>query len=209
MREAAALPLISITAWEGLVDRMRISPGSTVLIQGGAGGVGHVAVQLARSFGASVYATGSTESRALIERLGATFIDRHAPIADAVAEHTDGEGFDFVFDTAGGAALDASFVAVREFGHVASALGWGTHALAPLSFKGGSYSGVFTLAPLLTGRRRQAHGAILGRVAALVEAGKLRPELVAEHYDLATVDAAHAAVRLGSTRGKVVVDIIA
>ena len=62
-----------------------------------------------------------------------------------VAEHTGGRGFDLVYDTGGGAVLDASFVAVRQFGHVVSCLGWGSHALAPLSFKGGTYSGGFTL----------------------------------------------------------------
>ncbi len=54
MREAAALPLITITAWEGLVDRANVQSGQTVLVQGGAGGVGHVAVQIARAFGATV-----------------------------------------------------------------------------------------------------------------------------------------------------------
>ncbi|HET6609740.1 MAG TPA: zinc-dependent alcohol dehydrogenase family protein [Rhodopila sp.] len=207
MREAAALPLVAITAWEGLVDRMAVSDGQTVLIQGGAGGVGHIAIQLARSFGAKVFATGSAASRPLIEQLGATFVDRYEPVQDTVARHTGGQGFDRVFDTAGGAALDASFVAVGEFGHVASALGWGTHALAPLSFKGASYSGVFTLAPLLSGKRRRHHGEILERVAALVEVGTIRPVLFSEIFTLATVDAAYSAVKTGATRGKVVVDI--
>ena len=75
MREAAALPLISITAWEGLVDRAAVQQGQKVLIHGGAGGVGHIAVQLARAFGAQVFATGSAKDRADIEQLGATFID--------------------------------------------------------------------------------------------------------------------------------------
>ena len=130
MREAAALPLVVITAWEGLVDRMALAAGETVLVQGGAGGVGHVAVQIARALGAEVFATGSARSRAVIERLGATFIDRAEPVAEYVQRLTGGRGFDRVYDTVGGAALDASFVAVRRFGHVVSCLGWGTHALA-------------------------------------------------------------------------------
>ena len=64
MREAAALPLIFITAWEGLVDRVNVQPGQQVLVHGGAGGVGHVAVQIARAFGAEVFATGSAVSQA-------------------------------------------------------------------------------------------------------------------------------------------------
>src|SRR5215813_521713 len=65
-REAAALPLIFITAWEGLVDRALVSVGQQVLVQGGAGGVGHMAIQIARSFGATVFATGSPASRAVV-----------------------------------------------------------------------------------------------------------------------------------------------
>ncbi|MET0675236.1 MAG: alcohol dehydrogenase catalytic domain-containing protein, partial [Bradyrhizobium sp.] len=74
-REAAALPLIFITAWEGLVDRAHVSGGQKVLVHGGAGGVGHMAVQLARASDAAVFATGSLEDKAYIEHLGATFID--------------------------------------------------------------------------------------------------------------------------------------
>src|SRR6266436_3711767 len=66
-------------------------------------------------------------------------------VEDYVTVHTGGRGFDIVYDTVGGATLDASFNAVCRFGHVVSALGWGTHALAPLSFRAASYSGVFTL----------------------------------------------------------------
>jgi NADPH:quinone reductase len=93
MREAAALPLIFITAWEGLVDRAHVRPGQNVLIHGGAGGVGHVAVQLARSVGANVFATGSAKSLAYIEQLGATPIDYDkTSVEQYVAEHT-GKGF--------------------------------------------------------------------------------------------------------------------
>jgi NADPH2:quinone reductase len=125
MREAAALPLIFITAWEGLLDRADVRSGQKVLIQGGAGGVGHIAIQLARSFGADVFATGSARDRGFIERLGATPIERETPVETYVAEHTGGAGFDVVYDTVGGVVLDASFKAVGRFGHVVSALGWG------------------------------------------------------------------------------------
>src|SRR5262245_2044983 len=178
MRDAAALPLIFITAWEGLVDRARVRGGQRVLIHGGAGGVGHIAVQLARAFDAKVFATGSPKDKAFIERIGATFIDyKAAPVDDYVAAHTGGRGFDLVYDTVGGAVLDASFNAVARFGHVVSALGWGTHALAPLSFRAASYSGVFTLLPILTGEGRAHHGEILREATRLIEAGKIRPRL--------------------------------
>lgn len=209
MRQAAALPLVFITAWEGLVDRARISAGKTVLVHGGAGGVGHIAVQIARAFGASVYATGSKSQRATIEGFGAVFIDYEAnSVEDYVREHTGGEGFDIVYDTVGGATLDASFVAARRYhGHVVSCLGWGTHALAPLSFRAATYSGVFTLMPLLSGEGRAHHGVIMREAAKLVDAGKIRVLLDEQHFGLAEVGNAHAALREGTARGKVVVDI--
>jgi NADPH2:quinone reductase len=208
MREAAALPLIVITAWEGLVDRAAVRPGQTVLIHGGAGGVGSVAIQIARTFGASVFATGSPASRAVIERIGATFIDYRAETApDYVRRLTNDRGFDIVYDTVGGATLDASFVAVGRYGHVVSALGWGTHALAPLSFRGATYSGVFTLLPLLTGEGRTHHGEILAQAARLADSGDLAPHLDTRHFTLATVADAYRAMQDGSVRGRVVVDI--
>src|SRR5215813_1832209 len=75
MREAAALPLIVITAWEGLVDRARVHAGQKVLIHAGAGGVGHVSIQIARAFGAEVFATVSAAKKAIVEEFGATSID--------------------------------------------------------------------------------------------------------------------------------------
>lgn len=102
MREAAALPLAVITAWEGLVDRAQVRRGQRVLVHGGAGGVGHVAVQLARARGAEVFATGSAGSLPVIESLGATAIDYATPVADYVARYAGGEGFDVIFDSVGG-----------------------------------------------------------------------------------------------------------
>jgi NADPH:quinone reductase len=208
MREAAALPLVFITAWEGLVDRAGIRSGQKVLIQGGAGGVGHIAAQIAWAFGAEVFATGSAGDKAYIEQLGATFIDYHAmPVADYVARHSGGRGFDIVYDTVGGAVLDACFNAVTRFGHVVSALGWGTHALAPLSFRAASYSGVFTLLPILTGEGRAHHGEILREATKLAEAGKIVPKLDHRRFTLETIADAYDAVRTRKAAGKIVVDI--
>ena len=209
MREAAALPLIVITAWEGLVDRAALRAGQTVLVHGGAGGVGHVAVQIALARGAIVFATGSAAQRPFIEGLGATFIDRGEPVADYVGRHAGGAGFELVYDTVGGAVLDASFQAVRRFGHVVSCLGWGTHALAPLSFRAATYSGVFTLLPLLTGEGRARHGEILGEATRLAEAGKLTPRLDPRRFTLETVGDAHRAIVEHTAQGKLVVDIAA
>ena len=207
MREAAALPLNIITAWEGLVDRAKVQAGQTVLVQGGAGGVGHLVLQLAAAFGAITFGTGSAGNAEVIAAAGAVPIDYRAEnVADYVARHTDGRGFDLVYDTAGGTSLDASFAAVTRFGHVVTALGWGTHALAPLSFKGASYSGVFTLLPLLTGEGRAHHGEILAKAAALADAGKLMPRLDPRQFTWDGIEAAHAAVSGGTARGKIVVE---
>ncbi|GAA1223933.1 zinc-dependent alcohol dehydrogenase family protein [Pseudonocardia alaniniphila] len=208
LREAAALPLVVITACEALVDRAQVRPRQRVLVHGGAGGVGHVAVQIAQARGAEVFATGSARSLDTIKRLGATTIDYTTPVESYVAEHTDGEGFDVVFDTVGGAVLDASFAAARAYtGHVVSALGWGTHNLAPLSFRNATYSGVFTLAPMLTGHGRDHHGEILREATALADAGVLAPRLDPHRFTLETVDEAHEVVATGTGSGKVVVDI--
>jgi NADPH2:quinone reductase len=209
MAEAAALPLAVITAWEGLIDRANVAPDDNVLIHGGAGGVGYVAVQLALTRGAKVFATGSGASLEIIANTGATPIDYRATSAEEyVARHTGGEGFDVIFDTVGGSTLDASFNAVRRYtGHVVSILGWGTHSLAPLSFRGATYSGVFTLLPLLTGEGREHHGEILTEVAALVESGSLHPLVHPGAFALADVAAAHDALEAQTARGKVVITI--
>jgi NADPH:quinone reductase-like Zn-dependent oxidoreductase len=129
MRQAAALPLVAITAWEALVDRAHVCADQTILIHAGAGGVGHVAVQLARAYNARVFATVSPDKKNIAESYGAMPIDyRSSPVEEYVAKATSGMGFDIVFDTVGGATLDSSFVAVKRYtGHVVSCLGWGTH----------------------------------------------------------------------------------
>lgn len=210
MREAAALPLSIITAWEGLVDRALVGSGKTVLVLGGAGGVGHVAVQLALALGARVYATGSSDQSNYIRSLGATFIDyRASTVTEFVQQHTGGAGFDIVYDTVGGKSLDDAFTAARHYGgHVVSILGWGTHSLAPLSFRAATYSGVFTLLPMITGIGREAHGNILRQAALLVDRGLLKPRVDAETFGLGDATAAHERVISGAARGKLVVDLI-
>jgi len=208
MREAAALPLITITAWEGIVDRAKVHEGQKVLVHAGAGGVGHIAVQLAKASGAKVFATVSADKRNIVEGFGATPIDYRVLSTEEYVElHTGGEGFDVVYDTVGGATIDASFVSVKRYtGHAVSCLGWSTHSLAPLSFRGATYSGVFTLMPLLTGWGQAHHGEILGEAAALVDAGKLKPLLNQQRFGVSEIDAAYALVESGAL-GKVVVEI--
>ena len=214
MREAAALPLITITAWEGIVDRanvlnrVKLHGKQTVLVHAGAGGVGHIAVQLAKAFGAEVFATVSPDKQHIVETFGATPIDYRTLSTEKYVElHTNGAGFDVIYDTVGGATIDASFAAVKRYtGHVVSCLGWSTHSLAPLSFRGATYSGVFTLMPLLSGFGRAHHGEILREAATLVDAGKLRPLLNPQRFFATDIASAHALVESGAL-GKVVVEL--
>jgi NADPH2:quinone reductase len=114
---------------------MDVKAGDTVLVQGGAA-VSAMSPSRSPCRAARGLRHGFGRAAGRDRRLGAIFIDRHEPVADYVARLTAGEGFDRVYDTVGGVGLDASFQAVRRFGHVVSCLGWGAHALAPLSFKG-------------------------------------------------------------------------
>jgi NADPH:quinone reductase-like Zn-dependent oxidoreductase len=207
MRQAAALPLVTITAWEGIVDRAKVHSGQKVLVHAGAGGVGHVAVQLAKSMGADVFTTVSQDRRTIAESFGATAIDYRSVTPEQYVDlHTGGEGFDVVYDTVGGVTIDASFAAVKRYtGHVVSCLGWTTHSLAPLSFRGATYSGVFSLLPLLTGLDQSHHGHILRNAAALVDAGTLKPLVNDRRFPAAEIASAHALVESG-TIGKVVVE---
>lgn len=208
-RQAASLPLITITAWEGLIDQANVKPNQKVLIHGGAGGVGHIGIQLAKARGATVFATGSSASFGVIERLGAVPIDyKTETVEQYVQAHTGGKGFDVILDTVGGSTLDASFASVKRYkGHVVSILGWGSHSLAPLSFRAGTYSGVFTLLPLLTGIGRSHHGEILRQAADLYEKGKLMPIVDERTFTLAQIEEAYAAMENGSARGKIVINV--
>ena len=205
MREAAALPLVFITAWEGLVDRARVRQDKRSWFREPAA----LAKWSSRSPGPLMRRfTPSTRllKRNLIEELGATAIDRHrTTVEEYVDDHTKGRGFDVVYDTVG--ALDPSFNAVMRFGHVVSCLGWSTHSLAPLSFRAASYSGVFTLLPMLTGQGRAHHGQILREATRLSQAGKIAPRLDPRRYTLDSVTDAHRAIEDRSAAGKIVIDI--
>ena len=210
MREAAALPLVALTAWEGLVDRAKVQAGQKVLVQGGAGGVGHLVVQLAVAHGAEVFATVRSHGVETVRRLGATPIDvTTTSVADYVAEHTGGKGFDIIYDTIGGPALDSAFEAIAHYGHIASCAAFGEHALATGSLRCATLSGVFVLLPMLTGERRAHHGDVLRQVTQLVEAGRVAAIVDARRFDLDSAMDAHALVEQGGAQVKVVIDVAA
>ena len=208
MREAAALPLVGITAYEGL-RRAGAKAGQKVLVHGGAGGVGHVAVQLARHFGADVYATASGgKPMHIIETYGATPIDYKVEnVADYVAKHTDGAGFDVIFDSVGGANITNSFEAAALNGQVATTVSLLELDLTPAHFKGLSLHVVFMLIPMLYDHKREEHGAILAKLAEIVDAGALKPLLDETPFGLEAVGKAHDRLTSGQAIGKVVVEI--
>ena len=104
--------------------------------------------------------------------------------------------------------MDGSFQAVKQYtGHVVSSLGWGTHSIAPLSFKGATYSGVFALYPLISGKQRKKHGEILSAASEMIEAGKLTPMLDPNIYHLDSVEMAYQQITEGRAKGKVVISI--
>ncbi len=208
MREAAALPLVGITAYEGL-QRANIHAGQKVLVHGGAGGVGHVAVQLAKHFGADVYATGSGEKPlGIIAQYGAAAIDyKTEQVADYVAKHTDGAGFEVVFDSVGGANLANSFEAAALNGQVTTTVSLLELDLTPAHFKGLSLHVVFMLIPMLHNHKREEHGAILAKLGEIVDAGALQPLLDEKQFGLAEVGKAYDRLTSGKAIGKVVVEI--
>ena len=208
MVEAAALPLVSITAYEALFDRMGLGEGDKVLIHGGAGGVGHVAVQLARSVGAEVFATESGELRmTTLTKLGATPIDyRSETVEDYVARHTGGAGFDKIFDTVGGPNISTSMAAAKLNGQVATTVSIGEVDLTMAHLRGATLHVIYMLIPLIHGHRAARHGEILAEVATLVDAGKLMP-IVDSVFPLAKAADAHRKLESKTALGKVVVEV--
>ena len=208
MREAAALPLVGITAYEGL-QRAGISAEQKVLVHGGTGGVGHVAVQLARHWGAEVFTTVSEDAQnPIVEGYGATAINyKTQSVADYVAQHTSGAGFDLVFDSVGGANMSNSFEAAALNGSIATTVSMLEIDLTPAHFKGLSLHVVFMLIPMLHDYNRAVHGEILTDIAKIVDAGGLQPLLDEPQFKLAEVGNAYARLSSGQAIGKVVVEI--
>ncbi|KOY80273.1 zinc-dependent alcohol dehydrogenase family protein [Lysinibacillus macroides] len=207
MEEAAALPLVSITAWEALFNRTRLRPGQNILIHGATGGVGHVAIQLAKWIGANVYTTASSEKKLEIaRRLGADVAInyREESVQDYVQKYTDGKGFDVVFDTVGGENLDRSFEAAAVHGTVAAIAARSTHDLSPVHAKGLSLHVTFMLLKILNPNLHKDYGEILQRITHVVEEGKLRPLVDATIFTFDEVSEAHQYLESGKALGKVV-----
>ena len=200
--EAASLTLVGGTAWEALVVRAALRVGESILVHGGAGGVGHVAIQLARAIGARVFTTVREANFEFARSLGAdVLIDyEKEDYVDAVLRETGGRGVDVVFDTIGGDTLSRSPDALAQLGRVVSIVdiarpqnlvqAWGKNA---------SYHFVFT---------RQNRGK-LDELSALIERGQLRPHVGAV-YSLADIPLAHARLESpnNGVRGKIAIEVV-
>jgi NADPH:quinone reductase len=207
--EAAAVPLVLITAWEALYDRGRLEAGRRVLIQAGAGGVGHVAIQLAKLAGATVCTTVSSPEKAeFVKALGADqviFYQQTDPV-QAVLDWTDGDGVDLAFDTVGGSVLSQSFAATSIYGDVVTLLApdantdWKTARDRNLRI---SYE--LMLTPMLKGivKAQQDQAKILQQGARLFERGELKIHLQ-QTLPLESAATAHKLLEMGSTTGKIV-----
>jgi NADPH:quinone reductase len=197
--EAASVSLVGVTVWEGLVERARLQVTETVLIHGGAGGVGAIAVQVAKAIGARVLATARGSDTALVEGLGASaVIDfEHEDDVDAVNRLTDGTGVDVVLDTLGRDTLSRSPRILRENGRVVTLVdtampqnlidAWGRNA---------TYHFVFS---------RQSSSK-LDALTRLIERGLVVPQVGLE-FPLEDVARAHARAEEGRMKGKIVLRV--
>lgn len=208
MQEAAAIPLVGITAYEGLV-RAGVKKGHKVLVHGGAGGVGHIALQLAKYFGSEVFATGGGGIQSeLIERLGGTAINfKTETVADYVDKYTQGTGFDVVYDSIGGANLINSFEAATLNGQVSTTVAMAEIDLTAAHFKGLSLHVVFMLIPMLHNHKREQHGEILAKLSQIVDEGHLTPILDEQEFYLESIGKAHDRLSSGQALGKIVVSL--
>lgn len=210
MAETAALPLVSITAWEALFKKAKLTNKNNVLIHGGVGGVGHIAVQLAKWCGAKAYTTVlKKEDFPLVKHFGADEVinAKEEEVEQYVFRLTNNQGFDIVFDTVGGPNLDKSFIATGINGSVVTIAARSTHDLTPMHNKALSLHVVFMLLPILKNQGREAHGQILAEIAKIVDEGKLKPLIDPHQFTLATVADAHTLLESGKAQGKVVISI--
>ncbi|UYX50202.1 zinc-dependent alcohol dehydrogenase family protein [Bacillus thuringiensis] len=207
MEEAAALPLVTITAWESLFDRANIKSGQNILIHGATGGVGHVAIQLAKWAGAKVFTTASQQNKIEIaHRLGAdiTINYKEEPVQKYVQKHTNGNGFEVIFDTVGGKNLDNSFEAAAVNGTVVTIAARSTHDLSPLHTKGLSLHVTFMALKLLHTDKRNDCGEILTKITQIVEEEKLRPLLDSKTFTFEEIARAHEYLESNKAIGKIV-----
>lgn len=207
--EAAALPLVFVTAYEALVEKTKVRPGQNLLIIGGTGGVGHQAVQLGKIIGANVTAVvSSSEQGEIAKSLGAdNIINRHETSLDKYGSVASIEnGFDVIFDTVGGNNLENTWGLVRPNGQVVTTTSMETHDLTPVHMKGLSLHVVFMLLPMLTGQDQKRHQNILKFLFEKIGEGKIRPLVDKKKFELENINEAHAYYESGKHTGKIIIE---
>jgi NADPH:quinone reductase len=194
---AAAVPLAGGTAYEGIVRRLAIKVGETVLIHGGAGGVGSFAVQIAKASGARVLASAGSRNQETLKELGVDVaIDYTSEdVFEVTLDDTGGAGVDAVFDTVGGNLIAKSVQATRPFGRLASIISL-QGDLTPAYRLNQTIYGIF-----LTRERKR-----LKEMTRLIERGQIRP-LVDQVLPLNEVGKAHERLDSGHGRGKIVLRV--
>ena len=208
---AAAGPLVLITAWGALYDRARLSAGQSVLIHAGAGGVGHVAIQLAKLRGARVIATvGSEEKAALVRRWGADEAINYST-QDFVTEVnalTSGQGADVVLDTVGPDTFRRSIDCTAHFGDIVTLLDTGDTSLKEARMRNLRIGFELMLTPMLRNldAARAHHVDILEQCGTLIDAGKLALHLE-RVFSLEQAAEAHRLIETGHMTGKAVLRI--
>ncbi|MEC4983395.1 MAG: zinc-dependent alcohol dehydrogenase family protein [Oscillatoria sp. PMC 1068.18] len=210
--EAAAAPLVLITAWESLYDRGRLEAGRKVLIHAGAGGVGHVAIQLAKLQGATVCTTvGNQEKADFVRSLGADYpiFYKEIDFVEAALDWTEGEGVELAFDTVGGETFVQTFGAVQLYGDLVTLLqpsaetNWQEARSRNLRL-----SLELMLTPQLTDNieAQQEQAKILQQSSRMFEQQRLQIH-VTKTFPLQEAAAAHKLLESGSTMGKIVLII--
>jgi NADPH2:quinone reductase len=214
MVEAASVPLVWLTAWEALFDRASLQAGDTVLIHGGAGGVGYIALQIAKQAGATVYTTiSSSEKAAFAKACGSDYCINYKEedFVETVMKLTDGRGVDVVFDVVGGQVFADSFAAARIFGHVVTLdeINFTKEEAGAAKLRNLSLSYELMLTPMHfkmhDARVRQTE--MLNEAARMIDAGQIKPH-VTNVFSLEEVDKAHNVVEDGHSIGKTVIKIV-
>lgn len=207
--EAAAAPLVLITAWEALYERGKLAPRERVLIHAGAGGVGHVAIQLAKLKDAAVATTVSTGDKAeFVKQLGADEIIfyKQTDFAQAALNWTGGEGVDLAFDTVGGETFQKTFPAVRIYGDIVTILEPAANTVWKVARNRNLRVGLeLMLTPMLLGITESLdhHAEILAQCAAWMDEGKLKVH-VSHRFPLREAAQAHQLLEKGAIAGKIV-----
>lgn len=208
MLQAAVLPEGLFTIWHNLFDRGALKPGQTVLIQGGASGIGTLALQLARAWGAEVIVTaGGAAKCARLQKMGATAIDYHS--ADLVAEVlrlTQGRGVDVVLDILGGDMVSKHLACMAPGGrHIG--LSFMTGMIAPvdlgLVMRKGLWLSSSTLRPKSCAEKAAIAAEVRAHLLPLIGPGMVAP-VISQVFALADAAQAHALLESGGNFGKIV-----